>query len=150
MLSRAALRAVRPASAVARSTVMRTFSATSQAASGDSHAPKLYGPGAKPGEVPSIYEQATGLERLQLLGDIEGVSVFDDAPLDSSRVGTKAEPIVVPSLDAERIIGCTGAPADSHDVLWFPLLKDKQARCLECGSVYAMNFQGEEGAHAHH
>lgn len=98
MLSRAALRAVRPASAVARGAAVRTFSNSGPVSSGDSHAPKLYGPGAKPGEVPSIYEQATGLERLQLLGDIEGVPVFDESPLDSNRFGTKGDPIVVPSL----------------------------------------------------
>lgn len=36
--------------------------------------------------------------------------------------------------DVERIIGCTGSPADSHDVLWFDVKKDKQSRCTECGS----------------
>lgn len=36
--------------------------------------------------------------------------------------------------DVERIIGCTGVPADSHDVIWFNLHKDKQGRCKECGS----------------
>ena len=34
----------------------------------------------------------------------------------------------------ERIIGCTGVPADSHDVLWFNLYKDELGRCTECGS----------------
>lgn len=32
------------------------------------------------------------------------------------------------------MVGCTGHPADSHDVLWFMLKKDKQGRCMECGS----------------
>ncbi|KIK63045.1 hypothetical protein GYMLUDRAFT_125562, partial [Collybiopsis luxurians FD-317 M1] len=104
--------------------------------------PGLYGAGVKPGEVPGIADQSTGIERLQYLGDAEGVPVFDTAPLDSSRVGTKKDPIIVPS--PERIIGCTGSPADSHDVLWFPLMKGRQHRCLECGSVYEMDFYGEE------
>lgn len=36
--------------------------------------------------------------------------------------------------DTERIVGCTGSPADSHDLLWFNLKKDKLGRCTECGS----------------
>jgi len=100
--------------------------------------------------VPTDVEQATGLERLQMLGDIEGIKVFDDTPLDASRLGTKANPLLVPSYDVERIVGCTGFPADSHDVLWFNVKKDNQARCTECGSVYALDFQGEEHHDAHH
>lgn len=45
-------------------------------------------PGAQPGTVPSDIEQATGLERFELLGKIEGIDVFDMKPLDSSRTGT--------------------------------------------------------------
>lgn len=47
----------------------------------------LFGPGAKPGTVPTDMEQATGLERLEILGKMEGVDVFDMRPLDSSRRG---------------------------------------------------------------
>ena len=47
----------------------------------------LYGPGGKPGEVPTDLDQAVGLERLELLGKMEGVDVFDMRPLDSSRTG---------------------------------------------------------------
>ena len=47
----------------------------------------LIGPGAKPGTVPTDLEQATGLERLELLGKMQGVDVFDMRPLDASRVG---------------------------------------------------------------
>lgn len=48
----------------------------------------LLPPGAKPGTVPTDLEQATGLERLEILGKIQGVDIFDMKPLDSSRVGT--------------------------------------------------------------
>ncbi|EEB95268.1 hypothetical protein MPER_05787, partial [Moniliophthora perniciosa FA553] len=41
-------------------------------------------------------------------------------------------------------------PADSHDVLWFALKKDRQHRCIECGSVYKMDFYGEEHHDHHH
>ena len=47
----------------------------------------LVGPGARPGSVPTDVEQATGLERLEILGKMEGVDVFDMRPLDASRRG---------------------------------------------------------------
>jgi len=151
---RHAVRATRPAVLAARSKPspfsLRALSSSVRVLSGGPPQPQLYGEGAKPGSVPTDVEQATGLERLQLLGEIEGIKVFDDSPLDSSRLGTKANPVLVPSYDVERIIGCSGFPADSHDVLWFPVKKEKQARCTECGSVYTLDFQGEEHHDAQH
>ncbi len=47
----------------------------------------LLGPGAKPGTVPTDLEQATGLERLEILGKMESVDIFDMRPLDASRLG---------------------------------------------------------------
>ncbi|KAF9468056.1 cytochrome c oxidase polypeptide IV [Collybia nuda] len=139
--------AVRIAAVAARSTIrpkptvaFRALSTTPRVASAHGPAPpQLYGAGGKAGEVPSDIDQATGLERLQLLGEMEGIDVFDPSPLDSSRIGTKANPIMVPSYDVERLIGCTGSPADSHDVHWYNLEKDKNIRCVECGSVYALD-----------
>lgn len=52
----------------------------------------LLPPGAAPGTVPTDIEQATGLERLEILGKIQGVDVFDMKPLDSSRKGTTTTP----------------------------------------------------------
>jgi len=48
----------------------------------------LLPPGGAPGTVPTDLEQATGLERLEILGKMQGVDVFDMRPLDASRVGT--------------------------------------------------------------
>ncbi len=50
----------------------------------------LFGPGAQPGTVPTDLEQSTGLERLEILGKMEGVDIFDMRPLDSSRLGKHA------------------------------------------------------------
>jgi cytochrome c oxidase subunit 5b len=47
----------------------------------------LLAPGAAPGTVPTDLEHATGLERLELLGKMEGIDVFDMKPLDASRKG---------------------------------------------------------------
>jgi cytochrome c oxidase subunit 5b len=165
----AVLRAARPASSLVRKaakpstlgprTVSRAFATTIPKLS--TPPPQIYGEGAKPGTVPTDFEQATGLERLELLGDMEGVAIFDTEPLDSSRMGTLDDPILVPSLvsivltssvyeipdhlrdvqDVERIVGCTGFPADSHDVLWFNLTEKKKGRCPECGN-------GEHRLHA--
>ena len=43
--------------------------------------------GAKPGTVPTDAEQSTGLERLEILGKMQGVDIFDMRPLDASRLG---------------------------------------------------------------
>ncbi|EKM78769.1 COX5B subunit VB of cytochrome c oxidase [Agaricus bisporus var. burnettii JB137-S8] len=149
-----ALRATRPAILAARAAnrqqVSRAFSTTLRVASGGPPPPELYGPGAKPGTVPTDLDQSTGLERLQLLGEIEGINVFEEGPLDSSRIGTRADPVRVPSYDVERIIGCTGSPADSHDITWFTLRQHQLGRCKECGSFYNLDYLGEEQTGEHH
>lgn len=48
----------------------------------------LMPPGGAPGTVPTDLEQATGLERLEILGKMQGVDIFDMRPLDASRLGT--------------------------------------------------------------
>ncbi|KAI1797225.1 cytochrome c oxidase polypeptide IV [Ganoderma leucocontextum] len=140
--ARAALRPARTAAA-------RAISSTAARRS-DVPTPQIFGEGAKAGQVPTDENQATGLERLQVLGAIEGVEVFDLKPLDSSRIGTLADPVKVFSTEPERTIGCTGSPADSHELLWMNLTREKNRRCPECGSVYTLDFQGSEHAHAHH
>lgn len=61
-------------------------------------APPMFGPGAKPGEVPTEENQSTGLERAQVLAEREGFPLFDEKPLDSSRIGTLEDPIKVISF----------------------------------------------------
>lgn len=50
----------------------------------------LIPPGAEAGTIPTDLEQSTGLERLEILGKMQGVDIFDMRPLDASRVGTRA------------------------------------------------------------
>jgi hypothetical protein len=97
-----AFRVVRPTSLARRftqpsSSNLRAICTTAPRLSGPKP-PSLFGPGIKPGQVPTDLDQATGLERLQLLGEMEGVAVFDKTPLDSSRLGTMKDPVLVPSL----------------------------------------------------
>ncbi|KAH8099930.1 cytochrome c oxidase polypeptide IV [Cristinia sonorae] len=152
--------ALRPAAFAARAafkpvsrSAMRAISTTPARFSGGPE-PSIFGPGAKSGEVPTDENQSTGLERLQVLGAIEGVEVFDYKPLDASRIGTKADPIKVFSWEPERIIGCTGSPAESHELLWMNLTTEKNRRCPECGSVYTLDHhadpEGDAHDHAHH
>ncbi|KAL2272027.1 hypothetical protein VTJ83DRAFT_1398 [Remersonia thermophila] len=111
----------------------------------------LVGPGARPGTVPTDIEQATGLERLEILGKMEGVDVFDMRPLDASRLGTLDNPVLVRSAGEEQYAGCTGVPADSHNVIWLRMDRQRPVeRCPECGSVYKMEYVGpQDDGHGH-
>ncbi|KAH9216333.1 subunit IV of cytochrome c oxidase [Leptodontidium sp. 2 PMI_412] len=111
----------------------------------------LIGPGAAPGTIPTDLEQATGLDRLEILGKMQGVDIFDMKPLDASRLGTLDNPIVVKSFGDEQYAGCTGFPADSHNVIWLTMSKERPIeRCPECGNVLKMDYVGpEEDPHAH-
>lgn len=97
-----ALRSTRSSVLTARAVVrpslaLRAISSSAIRRSDDHHAaaPSIYGVGAKPGEVPTDGSQSTGLDRVQVLGLLEGSDVFDLEPLDSSRIGTLADPIKV-------------------------------------------------------
>ena len=71
----------------------------------DHHAiPTLLPPGSSPGEVPSDLSHATGIERLQVLGEAENVKVFDYEPLDASRIGTLDDPIKVFSWVSRNLV----------------------------------------------
>lgn len=115
----------------------------------------LIGTAASEGTVPTDLQQETGLARLELLGLREGIDVFDRRPLDASRRGTIADPIVVDSYENYRYVGCTGSPAGSHPVQWLKPTTEKVGRCWECGSVYAINDlsvpgEGDGHGHGHH
>jgi cytochrome c oxidase subunit 5b len=108
MFQAAVRAATRPAVQATRSTikststkskpVVRLLSTTSTRLSDGPAPPKLFGPGDKPGQIPSDELQATGLERLELLAEMQGLNAFDEEPLDSSRLGTLDDPVKVFSL----------------------------------------------------
>ncbi|CAF9929756.1 Cytochrome c oxidase subunit 4 [Imshaugia aleurites] len=111
----------------------------------------LLPPGAEPGTVPTDLDQSTGLERLEILGKMQGVDVFDMKPLDASRKGTLSDPIIVKSAGDEQFAGCTGYPVDSHVTLWLNMSRERPVeRCPECGGVYRMEYIGPpDDPHAH-
>jgi cytochrome c oxidase subunit 5b len=76
----------------------RAIATTPKRLSDAHHAPPaLLGEGAPDGSVPTDENQSTGLERLQLLGHLEGIDVFDMQPLEVVKLGTKKDPILVKS-----------------------------------------------------
>lgn len=107
----------------------------------------LLGPGGKPGQLPTSYEIATGLERLELLAQMEGIDVFDEQPLVQDRKGTPDDPVIVDSYDRVRYIGCTGFPAGSQEVNWLKLEEGKLSRDWESGCCYTLNYLGPKDAH---
>jgi len=117
------------------------------------------GPGAKAGEVATDENQATGLERFQVLGQAQGVDVFDMQGILMTRQGTLKNPIIVPSFSKTRQIGCTGFPVDSHDTIWLSATIEREhTRCPECGNVFQLkmaeqaaveNVEPHAHAHAH-
>jgi len=150
MLSRTlAARLTRPVLRV--TAVTRNISSTPRCLSApEPSIPIQTGPGTPPGRVPTDEEQATGPERLQLLGRQEGIDVFERKP-DFSKKGTMADPVLVPSLATTRIIGCTGYPPEEHRTLWLTLHNNgKKGRCIECGNVFKLDFQGIEDDGHHH
>lgn len=96
---RSALRtiAAKPAQQQQAFALARSFSFTPRVAS-EHHEPILTGPGGKSGGVPTDLEQATGLERFELLSKLEGTDPFSMEPLKVERMGTPADPIKVFSL----------------------------------------------------
>ena len=98
--ARASALAARAGVARPSSSLLRSLSTSAIRRSDDHHAaaPSIYGVGAKPGEIPTDEAQSTGLDRVEVLGLLEGVDVFDLEPLDASRIGTLADPIKVFSV----------------------------------------------------
>ena len=91
------------------------------------------------------------MERLEILGKMQGIDIFDMKPLDASRKGTLKDPIVVRSAGEEQYVGCTGVPADSHTQLWMVVSRERPyGRCGECGNVIKMDYVGPaEDPHGH-
>ncbi|KAI8321732.1 Zncox4, partial [Martensiomyces pterosporus] len=82
---------------------------------------------------------------------MEGKDYFDMGPLLLATKGTKQNPTVVPSGAASRIIGCTGAPGEDHELTWLVIEREHGIdRCPECGNVFKLSEQGFEADHTHH
>ena len=109
----------------------------------------LIGPGAKEGTIPSDMDQATGLERFEILGKREGIDVFDmENPVFEGNC-TMKDPYLVPTYIGYRYVGCAGKDGDDHKPYWMKVEEGHPARCWQCGNVYAAKYLGEPGHHHH-
>lgn len=90
----------------------------------------------KPGEIPSIFDQATGLER----AEIENPDLFKHNDVIRGPFGTAENPVLIKSNFDARIVGCTGRAApDDHDLYWINVEKDVPATCSRCGQVFKLD-----------
>ncbi|EJD39079.1 COX5B-domain-containing protein [Auricularia subglabra TFB-10046 SS5] len=133
-----------------RMQVARALSVTARAASDHAAEPIVVGKGAPAGEVPTSQQQATGLERLQLVGEMEGQEFFDMDPLYIDRIGTLKDPILVKSYGyRERLVGCTGFPVESHETIWLNCDDKRTHRCPECGCAFKLDVGTPRVEHHH-
>ncbi|ABN65770.2 Cytochrome c oxidase polypeptide IV, mitochondrial precursor [Scheffersomyces stipitis CBS 6054] len=109
----------------------------------------LIGPGAKAGTIPTDLDQATGLERLEILGKREGIDVFDlENPIYEGK-GTFEDPLLVPTYIGYRYVGCRGKDGEDHKPYWMKVEEGKKSRCWQCGTVLAAKYLGEPDMAAH-
>jgi len=93
------------------------------------------------GTIATNMDSATGLERAEMLADMEGRNLFDDAPIGP--FGTATEPVEVESIFDERIMGCPGDCAGgdtraNNEVRWFVVTSAKPYTCPTCDQVFTL------------
>ncbi|KAJ2502104.1 Cytochrome c oxidase subunit 4 [Coemansia sp. RSA 1972] len=121
----------------------RGFTAASVRQSGGEKGEILQGPEPKAGRVPTNFEQSTGNERKQYLAAQQGKQYYDTGPLYLETKGTRHNPTIVPSGAAWRLVGCNGAPGESHELMWIRVERSHGIdRCPECGNVYKLSEMG--------
>ena len=100
-------------------------------------------------------EFLAGTGRLELLKKLAGVKdrLYLERPYEEERrKGTVQDPLMVPTIGGDRIVGCTGgripyAPGtqqamagvemdEEHELLWQRVAVGEQGRCVECGNVF--------------
>lgn len=110
----------------------------------------LFGPGPKDGEVPTEYDQATGAARLEFLGKMAGIDVFDLGSCTPNRIGTPEDPIPVLSYDDYRFVGCGGIEGKNvHEIIYLRPTTEKVSRCPECGQCYKISKVVGNSGHSH-
>lgn len=89
------------------------------------------------GDMPSIVDQATGLER----AEIDNPDLFKHNEVLRGAFGTKENPVKIQSAFASRIVGCTGRAApDDHDLMWLTVKKGEGIfLCPECGQAFELD-----------
>eukprot|EP01135_Chromosphaera_perkinsii_P001411 Nk52_evm12s167 gene=Nk52_evmTU12s167 len=89
------------------------------------------------GTIPTDEDQATGMERAEMELWASGDSdpfLLNPAMVD--RIGTKENPIEIPSYESSRIVG-TGT-ADGTEVHWLHVVEGELCRCENSGQVFKL------------
>ncbi|KAK9823694.1 hypothetical protein WJX72_004673 [[Myrmecia] bisecta] len=91
-------------------------------------------------------EHATGLERQELEKAAKGVDPWHEDWLDAP-FGTPENPVVVPSIEASRIVGVPDPYDDS--IIWWDLIEDGQPpkQIVDGGEYFVLKHEPEEGGH---
>ena len=85
--------------------------------------PLTQGKGGAPNAVPSDDEQATGREREELLARQKGMEYFNRQPVRmEAGQGSFENPVLVPSQEAERIVGMV--PKGQDGPVWFEITNE--------------------------
>jgi len=99
--------------------------------------------GTDPTRVATDYEQAAGLERIEMLAKLSQTQPFLMDPLVIDHYGTPTNPIMVDSMVGKRLAGCTGFPKYSHFPRWIWVDQEKGInRCQFCGQAFKINKLG--------
>ena len=67
-------------------------------------------------------------------------------PIIRRHFGSKAEPIIVPSDEDERIVGCPGycIPGGPEYLRWFAVKQDQVTMCPDCGQVFKLSREAAQ------
>eukprot|EP00002_Diphylleia_rotans_P015935 TRINITY_DN3088_c0_g1_i1.p1 TRINITY_DN3088_c0_g1~~TRINITY_DN3088_c0_g1_i1.p1 ORF type:complete len:150 (+),score=34.77 TRINITY_DN3088_c0_g1_i1:76-525(+) len=106
--------------------------------------------------IPSSAEGAVGIEREEVLAEVQGKHRFEMEPI-TGHFGTESNPAVVYSFYNKRTIGCYGncdaKGEDQSTPSWFTLVKDTPHTCTLCGQVFVLKRDPnapEDSGHHHH
>jgi len=100
-----------------------TFSVSKRFMGGYEQPPLSQGKGGAANLVPSDEEQATGREREEMLARAKGIEYFNRQPVRMQKgQGTFENPVMVPSQEADRIVGMV--PKGQDGPVWFELTNE--------------------------
>jgi hypothetical protein len=100
-----------------------TFAVSRRFMGGYEQPPLSQGKGGKPNVVPSDDDQATGREREELKALAKGIEYFNRQPVRMQKgQGTFENPVLVPSQEADRIVGIV--PKGQDGPIWFEITNE--------------------------
>merc|ERR1711907_125112 len=99
------------------------------------------------GTLPDL-ELATGEEKMELLAELEGKELYEQYL--TGPFGTVQNPVIVPSVNTVRIVGCVGGDGEkAHDLIWPEVHKGRDTICVECGQVFSLKTSAHDEHHEH-